>query len=225
MFAKSFVTILTICLASFTTLAAQRSGVSQSPWSPARSYCDHCHHPLTWWQLVPILGWVVQGGRCHFCRQRITAYDPLCELIGGLFAWRLAAPGLFHSLLVVLVIQALLFIASCDYFYQYLYPLSLAGLIPLPLLIPSWGLTPARIVITLTVTSLLTITAVRWHWLGGGDVPFITILLLTFGVEASALAILLASLLTLIAFLHSHRDQLPFLPALCLATLIILSTY
>lgn len=225
MFAKSFVTILTICLASFTTLAAQRSGVGQSPWSPARSYCDHCHHPLTWWQLVPILGWVVQGGRCHFCRQRITAYDPLCELISGLFAWRLAAPGLFHSLMVVVVIQVLLFIASCDYFYQYLYPLSLTGLLPLPLLIPGWGLSLASVITTLTVTGLLTITVVRWHWLGGGDVPFFAILLLTFGVEASALAILLASLLTLIAFFHSHRDQLPFLPALCLATLIILSTY
>ena len=225
MFAKSFVTILTICFASFTTLAAQRSGVGQSPWSPPRSYCDHCHHPLTWWQLVPILGWVIQGGHCHFCRQRITAYDPLCELIGGFFAWRLAGPGLFHSLLVVLVIQILIFIASCDYFHQYLYPLSLVGLLLLPLLIPGWGFSLTGVVTALAMTGLLTITAARWYWLGGGDVLFIAILLLTFGVESTALVILLASLLTLIAFFHSQQKRLPFLPALCLATLIILSTY
>lgn len=226
MFAKLFTMIFTVCFASFTMLCAQRFGIGQSPWSPPRSYCDHCHHPLTWWQLIPVLGWVIQGSRCHFCHQRIPAYDPFCELTSGFFAWQLAGPGLFHNLLVLLIIQALLFIASCDYFYQYLYSFSLAGLLPLPLLIPNWREPePARFIASLAILALLTTMAIRWHWLGSGDVLFIALLLLAFGIESTALIILLACLLTLIAFFHSHQDRLPFLPALCLTTLIILSSY
>lgn len=226
MFTKLFVTIIAVVLASFTTLCAQRSGSGQSPWLPPRSYCDHCHHPLTWWQLFPIIGWVVQGGRCHFCRERITVYDPFCELTCGFFAWALAGPDLFHSLLAVLVIQALLFIASCDYFYQYLYPLSLVGLLPLPLLVPGWTVPdPFDLLIGTTFLILLTIMVVHYHWLGGGDVLFIAILLGALGTEHTAMVTLLACLFTLPVFFHNHRARLPFLPALCLATLIILISY
>lgn len=226
MFTKLFITIITVVLASFTILCAQRSGNGQSPWSPPRSYCDHCRHPLVWWQLVPILGWTIQSGRCHFCRERITAYDPLCELISGLFAWQLAGVNLFHSLLAVIVIQVLLFIASCDYFYQYLYPFSLVGLFPLSLFVPGGTVfNPLAALIGLAFLGLLVIMVVHFHWLGGGDVLFIAMLLITLGLERTALVILLACLLVLPLFFHNRRARLPFLPVLCLATLVILTNY
>lgn len=224
MLTKSFTIILTVCLASFTVLCAQRIGNDQSPWSPPRSYCDRCHHPLAWWQLIPLLGWIVQGGHCHFCRQRIAVYNPLCELASGFFAWQLSDPELFHSFLVVLVIQALLFIASCDYYHGYLYPLSLIALLPLPLIIPNWTWPSLTTLLSdLLFLGLLTIMVTRFHGLGGGDVLFIAVLLLTFEIESTVLIILLACLGTLLAFFHSHQERLPFLPALCLATLIVIS--
>ncbi|MDD6432569.1 MAG: prepilin peptidase [Lactobacillaceae bacterium] len=223
MFAKLFTVILTMCFASFTNLCAYRLGKGNSPWSPPRSYCPSCHHPLCWWQLVPISGFIIQGGHCHFCHQRIPAYDTVCELSCGIFAYLLATPSLFHSFLVIIIIQFLLFICSCDYYYQCLYPLSLIGLLPLPLLIPNWSppttLTWLAIVI---VTVLLTVMAVSLHWLGGGDVMFIAILLFTFGIEYTVSVILGACLVTLPFFIYHRQSQLPFLPALCLSTIIVL---
>lgn len=225
MFANLFTAIFTFCLSSFTNLCAARLGVAgESPWSPARSYCPHCRHPLCWWQLIPILGFILQGGHCHFCRRRIPIYDTACELACGLFAGLLATPSLFHSFLVVVVIQALLFIASCDYYYQCLYPLSLAGLLPLLLIIPNWS-PPATLtwLIITTTLGLLTVMAVCLNWLGGGDVMFIAILFFAFGLEYTALIILISCLASLPFFIGQRQARLPFLPFLCLATIVVLA--
>lgn len=53
---KFYFFLLGTILASFAGLAAFRLGAGQSPWSPGRSYCDHCQHRLAPWQLIPICG-------------------------------------------------------------------------------------------------------------------------------------------------------------------------
>ncbi|MGN1279308.1 MAG: prepilin peptidase [Limosilactobacillus sp.] len=219
MSAKLFAAIVAACLSSFVNLCAYRLGCGQFPWSPPRSYCPHCHHPLCWWQLIPVLGFVIQGGRCHFCRQPIPGYDTICELTCGLFAYVLATPALFHSFLIIMIIQTLLFITSCDYYYQYLYPLSLIGLFPLWTIVPHAAFpTSAAILASAGLLIILAFMAVYLKWLGGGDVMFIAVLLPACGLEATAVIILCACLTTL-PFFFFHR-QLPFLPALCLATLV-----
>ncbi len=220
MFAKLFTVFITICLASFTNLCAYRLGKGDVPWSPPRSYCPHCHHPLYWWQLIPISGFIVQGGHCHFCHHQISTYDTVCELACGLFAYMLATPALFHSFLVIITIQALLFICSCDYYYQCLYPLSLIGLLPLFLIIPSWSLPDLATWIIIMMVLIALAIMVRLHWLGSGDVIFIAALLFTFGLEDTAVIILCACLITLPFFYFHRQAHLPFLPALCLATII-----
>lgn len=65
----------------------------------------------------------------------------------------------------------------------------------------------------------LTIMA-RLHWLGSGDVIFIAVLFFAFGLENTAVIILCACLITLPFFYFHRQAYLPFLPALCLATII-----
>ena len=67
-------------LASFVTLCGQRQLNNQLPWSPKHSVCDNCHHPLSWWQLIPILGFIIQRGHCHWCDAKISPFFPLSEL-------------------------------------------------------------------------------------------------------------------------------------------------
>lgn len=220
MFAKLFTAVVAACLSSFTNLCAYRLGRGQSPWFPPRSYCPHCRHPLSWWQLVPVFGFAIQGGYCHFCRQRIPVYDPACELICGSFACVLASPSLFHNFLIIMTIQTLLFICSCDYYYQCLYPVSLSGLFPLFLIIPHpASSTTAAVIFIVILLITLTFMAAWLHWLGGGDVMFIAILLPAFGPEAAAAIVLCACLITFPCFFFQPQKRLPFLPALCLATL------
>ncbi len=51
-----------------------------------RSACDHCQHSLSWLELIPLLSWLWQRGRCRWCQQCIAWRYPLLELSGAV-AW------------------------------------------------------------------------------------------------------------------------------------------
>ena len=48
-----------------------------------RSYCPSCHHQLRIIDIFPILGYIINKGRCHFCKELIPVSHLLMEIIGG----------------------------------------------------------------------------------------------------------------------------------------------
>jgi leader peptidase (prepilin peptidase)/N-methyltransferase len=48
-----------------------------------RSNCPACGHTITALQNIPILSWLVLGGRCAACRTRIPLRYPLVEILTG----------------------------------------------------------------------------------------------------------------------------------------------
>ena len=44
-----------------------------------RSYCPSCGAPIASWRLVPIVSFLLQGGKCAACRARISLRYPLVE--------------------------------------------------------------------------------------------------------------------------------------------------
>ncbi len=51
------------------------------------SRCPNCETKLTWRENVPILGWLSLGGRCRFCKAKISAEYPIVEtIVAVLFA-------------------------------------------------------------------------------------------------------------------------------------------
>lgn len=49
-----------------------------------RSMCPHCGRTLSFWELVPVVSFIVQGGRCVGCKARIGLQYPLVEILSGL---------------------------------------------------------------------------------------------------------------------------------------------
>ena len=49
-----------------------------------RSHCMHCKQMLRWFELVPIISFLIQGGRCRRCRARLNIQYPIIELLSGL---------------------------------------------------------------------------------------------------------------------------------------------
>lgn len=43
--------------------------------------CTRCGHALAWWQVLPLVGWMAQGGRGRCCGQRLHWIFPLNELL------------------------------------------------------------------------------------------------------------------------------------------------
>lgn len=58
-------------------------------WYPA-SRCDHCHTPLKLWHNIPIIGWLMVGGKCAYCKVKIPFSVLGAEIIGGLIGATLA---------------------------------------------------------------------------------------------------------------------------------------
>ena len=73
---------------SFANVLILRLPRGESVFTP-RSRCPSCGHPIRWFDNVPLLSWIVLGGRCRDCGARVSGRYPLVELCGGLL-WLLA---------------------------------------------------------------------------------------------------------------------------------------
>ena len=49
-----------------------------------RSHCMNCGYQLRWFDLIPIVSWVIYGGKCRKCGQKISAQYPLIEALNGI---------------------------------------------------------------------------------------------------------------------------------------------
>ena len=58
-----------------------------------RSHCPHCKHPLSAADNIPLFGWLLLGGRCRYCKTKISVQYPLVELLSGVLSaivvWKL----------------------------------------------------------------------------------------------------------------------------------------
>lgn len=81
-----------------------------------RSLCPHCQTQLRWYDLVPVLSFLLLRGRCRSCHAPISFRYPFVELLtGGLFAlcfWRFGISGM--TLLGFCAAALLLTIAAID---------------------------------------------------------------------------------------------------------------
>ena len=70
-----------------------------------RSVCDYCKKTLRWFELIPLLSWAIQGGRCRRCHKKLSVQYSLIELITGV-GFVILSPSywiIFSSLLVIFV--------------------------------------------------------------------------------------------------------------------------
>ena len=79
----AFLLPLGMALGSFFELAADRIPRGESIlWPP--SHCTTCHHRLTVDELIPVISYLAQHGRCTACDTPIGAGVPAREALSGL---------------------------------------------------------------------------------------------------------------------------------------------
>lgn len=91
-----------------------RLGTDKS-WFFDRSACPKCEHVLRFWELVPIVSFVLLRRRCSACGRKISFQYPLVELAaGGLFVLAYITFPLPQTVFAVAVLTTLLFIYVHD---------------------------------------------------------------------------------------------------------------
>ncbi|ADY56221.1 Prepilin peptidase [Syntrophobotulus glycolicus DSM 8271] len=78
-----FVFILGLLIGSFLNTVIYRVPRRES-FVVTRSHCPNCGHCLKPWELVPVLSYLIQKGRCRKCGIKISLRYPAVEILTGI---------------------------------------------------------------------------------------------------------------------------------------------
>ncbi|MBR7108232.1 MAG: prepilin peptidase [Lentisphaeria bacterium] len=82
------------CMGSFLNVCIWRIPRGES-LSKAASHCGSCNTPIKWYDNIPLISYIVLGGKCRACKQHYSMRYFLVELIcGTLFTLAILSAGL-----------------------------------------------------------------------------------------------------------------------------------
>ena len=99
-------------LGSFYNVLGVRIPNNESIIAP-RSHCDKCNHTLKWYELIPILSFIIQKGKCRNCGVNLSYLYPFSEIFcGPLFALSYYSFGFSWNLIIALAVSSLLIVVT-----------------------------------------------------------------------------------------------------------------
>jgi len=75
-----FIFVIGAIVGSFLNVCIHRMPLGESIVWP-RSHCPHCKKRIPGYDNIPFLSYIILGGKCRFCKQRISLRYPLVELL------------------------------------------------------------------------------------------------------------------------------------------------
>lgn len=210
-----------------------------------RSECEFCHKKLKWYELVPVISFYLQKGKCKNCKRKLSVFYPTIEILTGvlfaityLFVLQSQEFTIYSLPYYIFIVSVLIVIFFIDFKY---------GVIPNKIIFPSIVITFFWLLVNnsslvlnhllTAILSLLFFASIAFLYylirkkesLGGGDIKmaFLMGLLLGFPnvITAFYIAFLTGATYSLILILWGRlklKDAIPFGPFLVLGTLIAL---
>lgn len=231
--------LLGLIIGSFLNVVIYRVPRGESIVSPG-SHCPACGHSLKPWELIPILSFLVQNGRCRECQAPISWRYPAVELLTGCLFFLTSYLGwstaiypaqLFLNLIFVAVLIALSFIDIDTFRLPDLLTLPLLALGIIGSLLISGNPTGWESVLSAMGAGglFLMIALVYPQGMGLGDVKLVAALGAFLGFPAIFFSIFVGSLIgalsgvfLLVTGKKSFQQQIPFGPYLATGAIISL---
>ncbi|MCH9813073.1 MAG: prepilin peptidase [Epsilonproteobacteria bacterium] len=193
------------------------------------SHCTSCNKKLKWWHNIPILSWLILGGKCHYCKASISIQYPIIEfmtaLLFGVIYYKVG--NITYAFIAGLVFALLLGLSLIDLRYKAVPDsLNLAAL--------TLAIFASPMIVTNLVNALLyaggfallrfyVSYAVKKEALGEADIMIAATIGAMVGLKLGALAIFLSAIIALPVFMIiKDKDlEVPFIPFLALALFIV----
>ena len=228
--------LIGICFGSFITCFSYRLPRGKS-FVKGRSYCPSCKHSLGFWDLFPIISWIISLGKCRYCEKTISVRYPLIEITTGILF--LFIHYIFHSntqieLLMLYLVLIFIAIIIID-LEHYIIPDSLQLAVLFAAIIWSiyYEYSIFYILFNLSLGFLSSFLLAYFfkkirkkEGLGFGDVKFIAIAAIFVGVHNLALFYLISGI---IGVLHGllwqkimKKEIFPFAPSLVFSLFLCL---
>lgn len=127
-----------------------------------RSECPQCHKTLQWYELIPVVSFFIQKGKCRNCHKKISIQYPIVELVTGILFYisaismiNIFLPG---EIVASILLAILLMITVCFVIIITVYDVK-------------YQLIPNRWLIGLIITSILYL--ITWYVQQGYETSFI----------------------------------------------------
>lgn len=237
-----FVAFLGLVFGSFLNVLIYRLPNNKSIVRPA-SHCPNCQHKLAWYDNIPVVSYLLLGGKCRYCKKTISPRYLMVELInGGLWALSYSVFG-FNGLMVLacVFISVCLVITFIDLEHMIIPDSMNIGILVVGIVLiflpnrlgnPSLSITWQDQVIGFGfgIGFLLLMALIEKVFqkevMGGGDLKMIAAVGLFLGWQLTILGIMLASIIgsliegvLRIAKLRAKNEPLPFGPYLVIGFL------
>ena len=206
----------------------------------ARSHCTTCKHVLQWFELIPVVSFVLQRGTCRRCKAVLTVRYLVVEVIGGILfvitAHALLDSGNPSSWLMIalwwLMIGGLIVIFLYDLDHYLIPNVVLYPLIAIALLffsITDIGSLMTRIISGFSAAAFFYIIhiATRGRGMGFGDVKLVVLIGLLLGPVGTIVALFgafISGSIIGVALIAQHKkglkSQIPFGPFLIGSTIV-----
>ena len=215
-----------LLIGSFLNVCVYRIPSGISIVSPP-SRCGSCGHKLNFFKdMLPLVNYIVNKGRCRYCGTPYSVQYPLIELSNGLLYVRYGFT--INTILYCLTASLLLVISLIDLKHKIIPDsLIITGLI----IGIGFILTDSMLLKRLSGAAIGLILflgiAVVTNAMGGGDIKLMAVLGLMFGVKGilfitlfSFISGAIASLILLTLKIKGRKDEIPFGPFISLSALI-----
>lgn len=197
------------------------------------SHCTSCQKPLKPYELIPVVSWMLQGGRCRACKAPISVRYPCIELsCAALFAatW-LKEASILHFLVSCVFWMLLLAVTATDITAMRVpNRLSIPGAVIILILTIATGMNSWEVALLGACTGFVVLLAI--HLLSGGkmgmgDVKLYLSIGAMLGPLLSVESLLLSSiagsvfgLLMRMTGLLKKREYMPFVPFITVGVIV-----
>lgn len=235
----TFFVILGMVFGSFYNVVGLRMPKGESIVNPP-SHCPRCDHRLTFFELIPVLSFIFQGGKCKNCKSKISWVYPAFEFgCGVIFGISYIVFGLSLELLIVLTFISMLMIIMVSDFEYMIIPdevLIFFGVVLALEIGIIYGYKELFIslfngLISFGIMYLLKKLGdflFKKESMGGGDIKLMFVFGLVLGWTSSILSIFIGSLvglpISLLLIKKNSEHIIPFGPFLSLGAIILVLT-
>ncbi len=194
------------------------------------SSCGSCGHRLNYMDMLPVINYITNKGKCRYCGSHYSIQYPLIELLNGLlYALVCLKFGLtLNSILYSLIISLLITVSIVDLKHKII-PDSLniaGGIVGIIYIIINKTFLNS-IIGALTGLVLFLAIALLTNAMGGGDIKLMAALGLIFGIKGvlfiSLFSFVIGAVISVILILlkiKGRKDEIPFGPFISLSALI-----
>lgn len=223
-------------MGSFYHVIATRLSKGLSIISPP-SHCEKCNHKLKWYELIPILSYIIQGGKCRECKEKLSMSYLLIEVCTGIlfavcfhvfdFTWDLLIAIIFVSSLIIIIISDIEYMIILDEVLIFsVFTIIIIDIIDVGL----YGaaekvLAGIGAFITMIIIKKMGDVMFKQESLGGGDIKLMFLVGLVIGYPMAVCNIFLATFIAfpiaLYLLIRKKDNIIPFGPFLSMGAIIL----